>query len=318
MSLTLRAKAVLPSPLWKFLKGAKRGGVRSVQSALSAVGLNVSRRSDYYSPLPVLEELLETQNQWKGPSGLRGLKFSLDDLEERLEQLSHGGFRGYAALAPYAQAREAGFGPGYPEIDAMILFSLLRQLKPTRYLEVGSGLSTYYTTLAATQNAREGRPMKITCIEPFPYPRLCVIPDIDVRSQRVQEIPIAEFEQLAAGDVLFIDSSHALKIGSDVAYLLMEVLPALAPGVWIHIHDIPFPYNIPYPPEFWILQQNWPMYWNEAMVVQAFLAFNTRFEIWLSVPLLRYFREESLYRLIPEYPRGAMNAALPSSLWLRC
>ena len=84
------------------------------------------------------------------------------------------------------------------------------------------------------------------------------------------------FGQLQKDDVLFIDSSHVLKIDGDVPFLYLEVLPTLNVGVVVHIHDVPFPYNIPYPPQLWVFSQEWPMLWNEAMVVQAFLSFNRK------------------------------------------
>ncbi len=317
MSLTLRAKRLAPAPIWMALKFAKRSSIRTLQRTLALAGLNVARKADYYSPLPDPSELARTRDQWARPSAMRGVRYELNDLEQRLASLAQRWFPEAASLPSHAQAREAGFGPGYPELDALILYSMLRDLKPARYLEVGSGLSTYYTSLAAAKNEAEGRSLRIKCIEPYPFPKLHSIPKIEVCAQKVQETPISEFERLEAGDFLFIDSSHALKIGSDVTFLLLEVLPALKPGVIVHIHDMPFPYNIPFPPEHWIDDQDWPIYWNEAMAVQAFLAFNSRFEICLSLPLLRYFREATLKKLLPNYAGGVMADHTFSSLWLR-
>jgi hypothetical protein len=316
MSLTLRAKTLVPMPLWKVLKFGKRTGIRAVQNSLALVGLNVSRRSDYYSPLPDPAELARTESQWNKPSALKGVRYDLNAFERTLGELTRW-FPELAELTDYATAREAGFGPGYPEVDAAVLYAMVRELKPARYLEVGSGLSTYYASLAAGRNKAEGRPLEIQCIEPYPYELLRSIPGINVNARKVQDIPVAEFELLAAGDILFIDSSHALKIGSDVAYLLLEVLPALAPGVFIHIHDIHFPYNIPFPAAFWVRDRNWPIYWNEAMAVQAFLAFNQRFEIHLSLPLLRHFERTGLERLLPGFAVEPIGDAAFSSLWLR-
>src|SRR5439155_13845058 len=103
----------------------------------------------------------------------------------------------------------------------------------------------------------------------------------------------------------------------DVPFLYLEVLPALNPGLAIHIHDVPFPYNIPYPPERWIFGEPWPMFWNEAMLVQAFLSGNSHFQITLSTPLLRHFDEPFLQRSIPIYETLQENQNAFSSLWLR-
>jgi hypothetical protein len=125
------------------------------------------------------------------------------------------------------------------------------------------------------------------------------------------------FEHFPGGDVLFIDSSHVVRLDGDVPFLLLEVLPSVASGVNIHVHDIPFPYNVPYPAERWVFGQAEPMYWTEAMLLQAFLAFNSDFEIQLSLPMLRQADEEFLKNLIPIYETVEENSNAFSSIWLR-
>ena len=101
--------------------------------------------------------------------------------------------------------------------------------------------------------------------------------------------------------MLFIDTTHIVKVGGEVPYLYLEVIPSLAPGVTIHAHDIHFPYNGPFPAEQYVFASKWPQLWTEPMLIQAFLAFNRDFEIVLSLPLLRHFREAELSRLTPGY-----------------
>ena len=108
-----------------------------------------------------------------------------------------------------------------------------------------------------------------------------------------------------------------MRIDGDVPFLYLEVLPTLDAGVFIHIHDVPFPYNVPYPPQLWVFGQEWPMLWNEAMVVQAFLSFNNSFEVTMSTPLLRYFDEDFLRQSIPFYQSVDQNPHTFSSLWLK-
>jgi hypothetical protein len=113
-----------------------------------------------------------------------------------------------------------------------------------------------------------------------------------------------------------------VRIDGDVPYLFLEVLPALAAGVHIHVHDIPFPFNVPYPAEFWTLREHrrsprWPIYWTEAMLLQAFLAFNPAFEIDLSCPLLRHFEPEYLPSRVPFYRPISEEPNTFSSIWLR-
>jgi hypothetical protein len=87
--------------------------------------------------------------------------------------------------------------------------------------------------------------------------------------------------------------------------------------VVIHIHDVPFPYNIPYPPELWVFAQKWPTLWNEAMVLQAFLCFNDRFKITMSTPMIRYYDEGFLKSEIPFYETVKQNSNTFSSIWLK-
>jgi hypothetical protein len=94
------------------------------------------------------------------------------------------------------------------------------------------------------------------------------------------------------------------------------VLPSLSAGTVVHIHDVPFPYNIPYPPDLWVFQV-WPVWWNEAMVVQSFLCFNDKFRITMSTPLIRHFDEAFLRERIPIYQSVVENRNTFSSLWLR-
>lgn len=159
--------------------------------------------------------------------------------------------------------------------------------------------------------------MSITCVEPYPYDALRTIDGVELIEDFVQNVPVARFAELEAGDVLFIDSSHAFKIDSDVAYLLLEVLPQVKPGVIVHIHDVHFPYNGPFPADFWLFGERWPVYWNEAMAVQTFLAFNSAFDIELSTPMLRHHDEAFLTRRFSDYTPLAQDPNPPSSLWLR-
>lgn len=296
----------------------RRARVRAVHRAAGRLGYNIVKRADYYSTLPVLSEIENTRARWDRPSELAGLDVDLPAMKERLASLAdrwEADFR--RSAGSYHQNQQQGFGPGYPAFDARTLYYMLREHRPARYLEVGSGLSTYYATLAARRNGEDGAPLRITCVEPYPFTALKSLPDFTLVQGFVQDVPVSRFEELESGDVLFIDSSHALKIDSDVAYLFLEVLPRLKPGVFVHIHDVPFPYNVPFPADTWLFGERWPVYWNEAMVVQTFLAFNSAFEILLSTPMIRHDDEEFLARHFVDYVAVADDANPPSSLWLR-
>jgi len=288
-----------------------------VQSFLDRAGYVVARKSDYYSPLTSVSDLRSTFGRWHRPSALKGVEYDLNQMKTALSDLLSRCLAEFMDIPPYEQLEQVGFGPGYTAVDALTLYMMIRQLKPKRYVEVGSGLSTYYCSLAAARNGSEGHPLAITCVEPYPFEKLHTIAGINVIAKPVQDVEVALFGQLRGRDVLFIDSSHILRIDGDVPFLYLEVLPTLDAGVFIHIHDVPFPYNVPYPPQLWVFGQEWPMLWNEAMFVQAFLSFNNSFEVTMSTPLLRHFDEDFLRRSIPFYQSVDQNPYTFSSLWLK-
>ncbi|HKE48644.1 MAG TPA: class I SAM-dependent methyltransferase [Rhodanobacteraceae bacterium] len=158
-------------------------------------------------------------------------------------------------------------------LDARALFVLFRHWRPRRVVEIGSG---YSTLLMADINARflDGA-ARITSIEPFPRPFLARMTGrIELIEKRVQDVPLRAFEALEAGDVLFLDSSHVAKTGSDVNFVFFEILPRLARGVRIHVHDIFLPME--YPKE-WVIDEN--RSWNEQYLVRALLMYSNRFRV---------------------------------------
>jgi hypothetical protein len=167
----------------------------------------------------------------------------------------------------------------FPVQDAALLYGLVRHLRPERFVEVGSGWSTTVTRRAVEDGSL---PTRVVCIEPYPRPFLREVGGIELRVEKVQHTPSTVFDALAPGDVLFIDSSHIAKTGSDVVHLVLDVLPRLAPGVVVHVHDVFIPEDYPVG---WVTAG---FGWNEQYLVQAFLAGHARAEVlamnhWLSV-----------------------------------
>lgn len=287
---------------------------------LSAMGWNVARTADFYSPLPVRSDLRKNRRRWDRPSEMVGVGYDLEAMKELLGQIA-GEYAGeYQALPAYEDIKKMGYGPGFTLVDAMTLYFMIRHLKPRRYVEIGSGFSTYYAWLAVTKNREEGSECEMTCIDPFPTGRLASLAGgPKMIASRVEEVDLGFFGELSDGDVLFIDSTHVLKVDGDVAYLYLEVLPRLPPGVVVHAHDIPFPYNTPHPAEQYVFRAKWPLYRTEAMVLQAFLSFNDSFEITLSTPMLRHICEDFLAQTLPGYTPLVVEDYDThfGSLWLR-
>jgi len=184
----------------------------------------------------------------------------------------------------------------FPRLDAAAAYAIVRNTKPRRIVEVGSGHSTRFLARAVADGGLETR---ITCIDPEPRATIAGLPVEFLRSP-VQAVPLDVFA-LNAGDVLFIDSSHQLKPGSDLEFLLERVLPRLARGVRVHFHDIflPDPY-----PEMWA----WRRY-NEQAAVADLLAdgYALEFSSWQA-------RKAHLNGVLARLP--LLPGALESSFWV--
>jgi predicted O-methyltransferase YrrM len=163
----------------------------------------------------------------------------------------------------------------FPMVDAILVLRIIELKKPERVIEVGSGFSTLAFLDAFEANQSKTR---LTCIEPFPNRlknnvALHELKRIELIQKPLQDVPLQEFKNLKQNDILFVDSSHVAKIGSDVTYLFLVILPELASGVIIHFHDIVYPYTYP---KHWT-EQGWA--WNESLFLRAFLVESYKYEI---------------------------------------
>ena len=199
------------------------------------------------------------------------------------------------------------FGP----VDAEMLHCMVRHVKPKKVLEIGSGNSTYITAKSILRNKEEGHDCELVCIEPYPnqvlrngFPGLSrLIPS------KMQDVPLSEFESLGENDILFIDSSHMIKIGSDVQRIYLEILPVLRKGVVVHIHDIFLPSEYP---RHWIMEYR--MFWNEQYLLQAFLTFNKDFEVLWGGSYMHLNHPEMLQKSFKSYNR---ETSWPGSFWIK-
>lgn len=199
--------------------------------------------------------------------------------------------------------------PAYGYSDAIFLHAMLRLHRPRRVIEVGSGHSS--CVMLDTNERHLGGATRLTFIDPHAdllrsLLRPGDVEAVEILEMRVQDVALARFEALEANDILFIDSSHVAKTGSDVNHLLFEVLPALQPGVLVHVHDIHWPFE--YPRE-WVMEGR---SYNEAYALRAFLQYNPRFAIELMNTFLQLFHRERFAERMPLCLRNGGG-----SLWLR-
>ncbi|MFM8337138.1 MAG: class I SAM-dependent methyltransferase [Opitutaceae bacterium] len=263
----------------------------------------------FYSPLPSREETAEAFARGGFGPPFGGVDLNEAGQQERLERLA-----GWYAEQPFPEEPAPGrrfhlANPSYGHFDAIMLYSMLREARPRRIIEVGSGFSS--AAMLDLNDRVLGGAVHFTFIDPDmrrlrPLLREGDSGRVTLIERRVQEVPLETFATLGAGDVLFIDSSHVSKIGSDVNRLYFDVLPALAPGVLIHIHDVAG--NLEYPREWFDEGRAW----NEQYLLRAFLMHNAAYRIelftgWLFNTRHAWFRER-----MPLCARGGGG-----QLWLR-
>ncbi|MEY2878861.1 MAG: hypothetical protein RLZZ15_1241 [Verrucomicrobiota bacterium] len=263
----------------------------------------------FYSPLPSGEEVAEAFAR-----GGFGPPFGGVDLNEAGQAARLERFAKFYPEQPFPEERTAGRrfflnNNSYGHFDAIMLYCMLCEARPRRIIEVGSGFSSA-AMLDANEHALGGA-VNFTFIDPDMARLRPLLRDGDharatLIEQRVQEVPLETFASLGENDVLFIDSSHVSKIGSDVNRLYLDVLPVLAPGVLIHIHDVAG--NLEYPREWFDEGRAW----NEQYLLRAFLMHNAAYRIelftgWLFNTRHAWFREH-----MPLCARGGGG-----QMWLR-
>ncbi len=205
----------------------------------------------------------------------------------------------------------------YAYSDGICLYSMLRHIKPKKFVEIGSGFSSA-CALDVNDQFFDSK-IDFTFIEPYPdrLQRLLTPADHSRNSLRViqspvQSVPISVFKELESNDILFVDSSHVSKTSSDVNFIFFDILPALKPGVHVHFHDIFFPFE--YPSE-WIRDGR---SWNEAYLLRAFLQFNSTFEVVYFNSFIESLAQNKVALGMPlSLNRPTHRLTLPGSIWLR-
>lgn len=257
----------------------------------------------YYSPVPNILELQRTRDIWAKKSELPGVSINLDEQAANLKVICKPYQNEYAGNKVYQEGVSNHFGPGYGYIEAQALHAFVRHYKPKRIVEVGSGVSTYCMLKADEMNSKEtGRSCRIVSVEPYPSEKLKGLAQIELIPQLVQTVPMEVFGELGQNDLLFIDSSHTVKPGADVNYLILEVLPRLHQGVIVHFHDIYLPYDYQRDVDRTFL------HWAETSLLRAFIISNERVKIIACLSHLHYERKDVLREVFPEYnPQADVN-----------
>lgn len=252
----------------------------------------------FYSPIPDIREL--PHDIYTKVNKCEGMRFDRLEFQRFIDSM----------LTKYGREFNPYHNSGLSKVDSFVLYSLIRESKPKKMVEIGSGESTKIALLALEKNRKEGYDYHMTAIEPYPKEYLRKL-DGDRFRLLVSKVQDVSLEEFSDADILFIDSSHVSKIGSDVNYEMFDILPTMKAGSLIHWHDIVIPVDYP---RSWI--ENGNMYWNESYVVQSFMMYNESFEtIWPS-KYMQVCDTISMKDIVPFFEPENPDEQL-SSFWIR-
>jgi hypothetical protein len=282
---------------------------RQLQEKLEKISLFVPP-GHYYSPIPSIDEIKRDEARifTRTSRFVPSVDLKVNDQELLLNE-----FKQYYKEVPFTDDKTERLryyfkNSAYSYGDAIFLFCMLRHLNPKRIIEIGSGYSS--SVILDTNEFFFGDSISCTFIEPYTQTLESLLKEedrtkIQIISTRVQDVDMELFSSLTLNDVLFIDSTHISKINSDVNFILFSILPILQKGVYVHFHDIFYPFE--YPKE-WVYEG---IAWNEGYLLRAFLQYNTTFKIvFWSEFIGRFYRDF----LINEMPLAMQNPG--AQLWI--
>jgi hypothetical protein len=199
----------------------------------------------------------------------------------------------------------------FRSVDAEVLYCIIRHFKPSRIIEIGSGFSTLVAAAACRTNEEENHHTELLCIEPHPNETLTQgFPGLgELVVMKLEEVDRDVFTSLTANDILFIDSSHVLRIGNDVYYEYLHILPRVASGVFVHVHDIFLPFEYP---RQWIVEEH--RFWTEQYLLPACLTFNRAFKVIWGGSYMHHNHPDRLRQTFQSYDPAHV---LPGSFWMQ-
>jgi len=268
----------------------------------------------YYSPVPSMRQVRRDRARIfdRSRDDIPGIDLHADEQLALLKQLAV-----FFADQPFPDTRKGGIryffnNEWFGRADAIFLYSMIRQFRPRRIIEIGSGFSS--AVMLDTNERFFDRTIRLTYIEPNSARlRKLLRPEdyatVTVIEKPIQRVDPTAVQKLQTNDMLFIDSSHVSKVGSDVNHIVFELLPRLAPGVVVHFHDVLFPFEY---------RQDWlelGVYWNEPYLLRAFLQYNATFRIRLWNDYLTTFHADAIRAVMPRCTERLRGVG--GSLWLQ-
>lgn len=264
----------------------------------------------FYSPIVNTFSLAERESKlWARQDQMVGIDLNDSKQLELLKVLKQ-----YTSAIPYPTVKPADEktyfyeNDQYPVLDAQFLYAALCHYKPKKVFEIGSGFSSLIT--ADVNRRLFNNTIDFRCLEP--YPRQFLVDGIagvtKLVTTKIEDMDLSYFNELNANDILFIDSTHVSKAGSDVNYLFFEVIPRLKKGVIVHIHDIFLPDEYP---KKWVIEEG--RNWNEQYLVRTFLQFNAKWEVLWTASYMATRHTSAVHETFPDFPRLGGGG----SLWMQ-
>ena len=283
------------------------------------VGLNILPKH-FYSQIPDIDQLRDDLF-WKAPFEMLGihgmdLDTQIDFLFEICSKEVVSALDRIHESAILQNGEDGGYGP----VEADFLYCFVRKIKPLKIIQIGCGVSTA-VILRAAKEAKYTP--KIICVEPFPTQFLINLEReglIELIKEKAQKVAVNKLSDLSFNDFLFVDSTHTVKPAGEVNKIILQILPRLRPDVWVHFHDICFPYDYGRN----VLNGDL-FFWSESTLLHAFLIENEKFTVKLCQSYLHYMApdriKEALQNYIPQGNDDGLRAPggkhFPSSIYLR-
>ena len=297
-------------PALPFLKlaGPRRAHLHAVRGLLDWAGVTIVAHH-YYEPVYQTDDIFRDPD---APRALAGIDWNLEGQKSLLQKFRFGDvlrslegrtFRGHTF-----HYDNQTFGPG----DAEALYSMIRIAKPKSIIEIGCGQSTLVACLAIEDLIKEDPEYSCRqiCFEPFENPWLSEL-GIEIRRERIERSDLHTFRELSPNDLVFIDSSHVQRPMGDVEFEFLHILPVLPEGVIVHVHDIFSPRDYP---ARWLIEDR--RFWNEQYLLEAFLLFNSDFEIMCAMNDLMHRGWTEFKEAFPILATAKMHPPV-GSFWIR-
>lgn len=284
----------MPGVIRRPARDVAKRGIRWGFELGQRAGVDVLPRH-FYSQIPNVSDL-RRRTDWRGPRTMVGVDGADIDTQAQFVRDTCPADIVAASNETWDRANSVNGAVGFGPIEAQFLVCFAAAHKPGRVVQVGAGVST---AVLLEAKARYGTGTEIVCVDPVPTDYLraeAARGTVELLAQPAQTVPLEVLTDLQAGDMLFVDATHGVRPDSEANRIILEVLPRLAPDVWVHYHDViwPFDYNTT------LLTEDF-FFWNETVLLHAFVTGNSHITIKASLSMLHHSRPDAISDVFPSF-----------------